>query len=188
MYTRVDQALIADVLAQESVQVNGLTQPEFITAAGPFVDWLAIGTVVTGATAVVGAAVFVVGRRRTRRRVAREGGTTATFWGCTVYGAVVTALVSFIPGSAIGGGAAAAYLHDGNSSVRIGTAAGLIGTALTIPLVAFLAVGIVAGSGAIGELAGGTLLAVIIIGGELVALAINAGLGALGGFAAAKFV
>jgi len=188
MYTRVDQALIADVVAEESVQVNGLTQSEFITAAGPFVDWLAVGIVLTGLMAVVGAAAFVVARRRTRRRVAQEGGTTATFWGCAVYGAVVTALVSFIPGSAVAGGAAAAYLHDGDSSVRTGTAAGLIGTTLTIPLVAFLAVGMVAGAGAIGELAGGALLAAILVGGELIALAVNAGLGALGGFAAAKFV
>lgn len=186
MYTQVDQAMITEAVTEEGVEVNGLTQSEFIAAAGQFVDWFAVGVVLTGLVSVVGAAAFVAMRRRTRRRVAQEGGTTATFWACAVYGAVVTALVSFIPGSAIVGGGAASYLHDGDS-VRTGTAAGVVGTILTIPLVAFLAVGFIAGAGAVGKLAGGALLAVLVIGAELVALTVNAGLGALGGFLVARF-
>jgi len=187
LYTQVDQAMITETVTEEGVEVNGLTQSEAITAAGQFVDWLSIGVVLTGLASVVGAAAFVIVRRRTRRRVAREGGTTATFWACAVYGAIVTALVSFIPGSAVVGGGAAAYLHDGDS-VRTGTAAGVVGTILTVPLVAFLAIGFVAGAGAVGELAGGAVLAALVIAAELVALLVNAGFGALGGFLVARFV
>lgn len=185
--TRVDQAMIADSVAEESVEVNGLTQSEFVTAAGPVVDWLSVGIIVTGLTAFICAAAFIMARRSTRRRVTEEGGTTATFWACTVYGGVVTALVSFIPGSAIVGGGVAAYLHDGDSSVRTGTAAGILGAGLTIPLVAFLGIGIVDGAAAISELAGGTLVAAVIVVAELIALGVSAGLGALGGFLAARF-
>ena len=186
LYTQIDQAMITEAVTEDGVEVNGVTESEVITAAGQFVDWLSIGVVLTGLASVVGATAFVIVRRRTRRRVAQDGGTTATFWTCAVYGAIMTALVSFIPGSAVVGGGAAAYLHDGDS-VRTGTAAGVVGTILTIPLVAFLAVGFIAGGGAVGELGGGALLAVLVIGGELVAVTINGGLGALGGFLVARF-
>jgi len=186
MYTQIDRAMITEAVTEEGVELNGLTESELITAAGQFIDWLTVGIVLTGIISVVGAAAFVVVRRRTRHQVAEEGGTTATFRACAVYGAVVTALVSFIPGSAAVGGGAAAYLHDGDS-VRAGTAAGVVGTVLTIPLVAFLAVGFIAAAGAVGELAGGVLLAVLVIGAELVALVVNAGLGALGGFLVVRF-
>jgi hypothetical protein len=188
IYFRVDQAAIADVVADDNVQVNGLTESEFVTAAGPFVDWLAAGIVVTGLVCVLAAVAFVVARRRTRRRVAQEGGTTATFRACAVYGAVMTTLASFVPGSAVVGGGTAAYLHNGDSGIRTGAAAGLGSTVLAIPLVVFVAVGFIAGAGAIERLADGTLLAALVLVAELIALAINTSLGALGGFLAARLL
>jgi hypothetical protein len=187
LYTQVGEDEIAEAVAQEGVQVNGLTESEFVTASGPFMDWLAGGVALTGLVAVGGAAVFVISRRRTRRRVSREGGTTATFWACAVYGAAVTVLVSFIPGSSVAGGGVAAYLHDGDSGIRTGAAAGLVGFVATLPLVAALTGGMTAGAAAIGESAAGGLLAATIVGGELVALALSAGLGALGGYLAAEY-
>ncbi len=188
IFTRVDRALIADFVASEEVEVNGLTPSEAITAGVPFVDWLAAGIVVTGVVLVVGAAAYVAARRRTRRRVAREGGTTATFWACAVYGAAVTALVSFVPGSAIAGGGAAAYLHEDGSGVRIGAAAGLVGWALTVPLLVSVAGGLLAGADAIGQLAGGAILVGLVVAGELLGLAINAALGGLGGLLVTRFL
>lgn len=187
LFTRVDRAMIADIVTDEEFEVNGLTESEVITAAEPFVDWLAVGILLAGLALVVGATAFVVARRRTRRRVAREGGTTATFWACAVYGAAVTALVSFVPGSPIVGGGTAAYLHDGDASVRVGAATGALGTVLTIPLVVFVAVGLVTGADAIGQLSEGTFLAAIVVVGGVLSLAVNAGLGALGGFLADRF-
>jgi hypothetical protein len=188
MYTNIDRASIADAVAQDDVQLNGLTQSEFISAADPFVDWLAAGIGLTGLIAVGGAVAFVVARRRTRRQVSRNGGTTATFWACAVYGGAVTALISsVIPlASSIGGGASAAYLRNGDSDARIGAAAGAIGTVLMIPLLVFLGIGLIAGGEAIGESAGGVLLASITIGGGLIGVAINVGVGALGGLLAGR--
>jgi hypothetical protein len=186
LYARVDRAVIADAVATEGVQLEGLTPSEFVTAATPFVDWLAVGVVLTGTTFVVCAATFVVARRRTRRRVAREGGTTATFWACTVYGATVAALLSFVPGSSAVGGGVAAYLHDG-ADARTGATAGLIGAAPTAPLAVFTAVGLLVGADAVGALAGGALLVGLLAVGELVALAIGGALGALGGVLVDRF-
>lgn len=189
VYVRVDRALIAEFVTSEEVEVNGLTPAEAIAAGEPFVDWLAIGVAATGVLLVGVAAAFVVKRRRTRRRIAAEGGTTATFWACAVYGAAVTALVSFVPGAAIAGGGAAAYLRDGDDSgVRLGAAAGLVGWALTVPLLVFFAVGLLAGADAIGQLAGGAVLAGIAVAGELLTLAINAALGGFGGFLVREFL
>jgi VanZ family protein len=186
LYTRVDSALIADTVTAEGVQLEGLTPAEAVTAAEPLVDWLAVGVGTTGLG--LGAVAFVAVRRRTRRRVSREGGTTATVLACAVYGAAVATLLSFLPGSTVAGGAAAAYVHDGDSGTRVGAAAGLVGVALTVPLLLFLVVGLLAGASAIGQSAGGAVLAGLVIGAELLALGISAALGALGGFLAARFV
>ena len=187
LYPRVDRSLIAEAVTQESVTINGLTKAEFITAAGPFVDWIAVGMAVTGLLSLVGAAAFVVLRRRTRQRVSREGGTTATYFACAVYGATVTVLVSFVPGAAIAGGGAAAYLYDGDSSVRVGAAAGAVGSVLMLPLVAFVGVGFIAGAMAVSELAGGTLIASLVVGAGAIALILNVGLGGVGGFLIDRF-
>jgi ascorbate-specific PTS system EIIC-type component UlaA len=187
LYTRVDRALIADAVTGEGAQLEGLTPAEAVTAAEPLVDWLALGVGTTGLGLVTGAVAFVVARRRTRRRVAREGGTTATFLACAVYGAAVSALVSVLPGSTVAGGAAASYLYDGDAGVRIGAAAGLVGIVLTVPLLVCFLVGLLAGASALGRLAGGAVLAGIVAGGELLALVLSVGLGALGGVLVSRF-
>jgi hypothetical protein len=188
LYTRVDRAVIAEFIAADSTEVNGLTPAEAVTAGVPFVDWFSVGVALTGLGLVAVAAVFVRARRRTRRRVASEGGTTATFWASAIYGAAVTSLVSFVPGSGVVGGALAAYLHQDGSGLRVGATTGLVGWALTVPLLVFLSVALLAGAGAIDRLAGGVVLVAIVLVGELVALALNAGFGALGGYLADRFV
>jgi hypothetical protein len=186
LYTQVDRAVLVEAVDAETTELQGITRTEFITAAEPFVDWLGVGLVLTGLVAVGAAAVFVSKRRQTRARVARDSGTTATFWACTVYGAAVTALLSVIPGSAALGGGVAAYLHDDTANTRIGAASGLLGTGLTTPLLASLGAGFIAGASAIGELGGGLLLAILVLGSGILATAINGGLGALGGYFATR--
>jgi hypothetical protein len=187
LYSRVDRAMIADAVDAEATELEGITRADFITAAEPFLDWFAAGIAVTGLVALGAAAVFVYKRRGTRARVASKGGTTATFWACAVYGAVVTVLVSFIPGSAAAGGGAAAYLHDGASGTRLGAVSGLVGAALTVPLVVFVSIGLLAGASAIGQAGGAVVLLGILVVGTALAMALNAGLGALGGYLATRF-
>ena len=186
LLARVDRALIAETVAQEGVEVNGLTPEQFVAAATPAIDWVAAGVVVTGLTLLGTAVVFVRARRRTRAHVSREGDTTTTFWASGVYGAVVTALVSFIPGSVIVGGATAAYLHSGDSGARVGAATDVVANALTLPLLASVAVGVLAGANAIGMLGGGAILALLVVVGGLLALTISASLGAIGGLAVTR--
>jgi hypothetical protein len=188
LYARVDRELIAEFVTAESTEPNGLTTAETITAGVPFVDWLSAGLAVTGVGLVVAALWFVRARRRTRHRVTNEGGTTATFWASAVYGAAVTAVVSFIPGAGVIGGGLAARLRESRSGARIGAAAGLVGWVLTVPLLASLAIGLLAGASAVDMLAGGVALAGITVGSELVALAFNVGAGALGGYVVDRFV
>jgi len=188
LYARVDRAVIAEFLTAESTEVNGLTTAEAIAAGVPFVDWFSAGLAVTGLGLVVAAVGFVRARRRTRRRVASEGGTTATFWASAVYGAAATSLVSFVPGAGIVGGGFAAYLQESGSTTRVGGAAGLVGWVLTVPLLGFLAVGLLAGASAVDMLAGGVVLAGIVVVGELVTLAFNIGAGAFGGYVADRLL
>jgi hypothetical protein len=98
----------------------------------------------------------------------------------------VTALTSFLPVAALLGGGTAAYLRGGEAGARVGAASGLVGYVLTVPMLAGLAVGLVAGGSAIGEFAGGVTLAGLVVVAQLVALAINAGLGAVGGVLAVR--
>ena len=186
VYTTVDRAVLQDVLTGENVRLEGITPAEAVTAGGPVIDWFAAGLMVTGAGLVVGAVAFVMLRRRTRRRVVRAGGTTATFWACTVYGGVVTVLLSFIPGSGIAGGAVAAYLHD-DDPIRVGAVSGLVAAGVAVPVIVFLAAGFLAGAAAIGKLAGGALLVVVLVISQLLALAVGTALGAVGGFLSERF-
>jgi hypothetical protein len=184
---RVDRTLIADTVRSDDFEVNGLTEAEFIDAAVPFVDWFAAGLVLTGLLLIVGVGVFVVKRRQTRRRISREGGTTATFWACTVYGAAVTILTSFIPGSAIAGGGAAAYLYD-DGAIRIGAVSGLLGSLFTVPITLFVIAGLLAGAAAIGEVTVAALLVTIIAVGELFTVGLTVGFGTLGGYVADRLL
>ena len=186
MYTEVDRALIAESVTRESVEVNGLTESEFVTAASSFLDYFAVGTGLIGFALVVGAVAFVVARRRTRARVARAGGTTATFWACTAYGAIVTGVLSFVLPvvAALAGGGVAAYISGDGDGARTGAAAGLLGTVLIIPWQVVVALGLNAGLGSVGESPGGVFVALVALVAALAWVVINAGAGAVGGFLA----
>lgn len=189
LYTQVDKEAIREAVIEQDIEPNGITQSELITASEPFVDALAVGLGVTGLALVGFAAAFIYMRRQTRRRVSREGGTTATFVSCTVYGAAVGSLVSsMIPAlGALFGGGIGANLYDGDSSARVGAMTGLVPFAATLPLLVSLGIGAVAGGAAISELGGGASIGGVIIISGLVGMAFNAGAGAVGGYLADRF-
>jgi hypothetical protein len=187
LFVAVDRQFISDIVRAEGVELNGITPAEAITAGVPFVEWSAVGIAVTGLVLALGAGLFIRRRRATRRRVDREGGTTATFWAATVYGAAVTVVTSFIPVSAALGGGVAASIRDGRDAVRVGAAAGAFPTALSAPFVVFLSVAFLLATDAIGQPGGGVFLAGISLFGLLFAGLINAGLGAAGGWVADRW-
>lgn len=184
IYTQVDEELIRDVITEQTVQSDGISQSELVSATEPFVDWFAVGMGLTGLALIGLAVVYVRARQRTRRRVSREGATTATFVSCAVYGAAAGGLISsVIPGlGALAGGGVGAYLYDGDSSIRVGAATGLFSFALTLPLLVFIGIGAVAGGAAISELAAGATLAGVVLLSGLFGSVFNTGLGALGGY------
>jgi hypothetical protein len=186
LYADVDRARIAEAVASESVEVEGMTPEEFVTAAVPFVDWLAVGLVATGLVLLAGAAAFLRARRQTRRR-ARPGETTATFWASAVYGAAATTVASVLPiGASLVGGGVAAHVYDGDGW-RVGAATGLTWWAPTVPLVVAIAGGLAAGGAALGDASGGTALGTLVVVGDIVGLAFSVGVGALGGFLVERF-
>lgn len=187
-FRAVDRRGIADSVNAETVEGGGLTRSEVIDAAVPFVNWVTAGVAITGVVFVVAAALFVRSRRQTRRRVEREGGTTATFWACTIYGSAVAMLTPIPLVSTLFGGGVAASLSDTDASSRIGALAGVIGSVLGLPILLFLGAGIVAGAAAIGELAGGLFVVGFLAVVQLAVVVFYAGLGALGGFLAERFV
>ncbi len=71
VYTQADQEAIRDIVTDQDVEPNGLTQEELITAAEPFTDWLAVGLGVTGLALVVTNLVCHPWSRSTRRRRCR---------------------------------------------------------------------------------------------------------------------
>ncbi len=187
LFVTVDREAIADAIRAEGVDLNGITRSEAITAGVPFVDWFAVGIVVTGLLLAFGAGLFIRRRRATRRRVDREGGTTATFCATAVYGAAVTIVTSFVPVSAAIGGGVAASLRDGRDATRVGAAAGAFPTVLSVPFVVFLSVGFLLGADAIGQLGGGVFFAGISVLGLLFAGVFNTVLGAAGGWVADRW-
>jgi hypothetical protein len=185
--TQVNRAEIADAVEGESVSVvvgdQDLSPAEAVDAAVPLIDWLAIGLGATAAVLVVGGVGFAVLRRRTRKRVAREGGTTGTAGAHSMYGAAAGAVLSFIPFSTALGGAIAGYLRNGQSpsGAKVGAITGVLGTIPVAVLTLGVVVGAAGGASAIGEGAAGTLLALLGVVVLLVLALVNAGLGALGG-------
>ncbi len=180
LYTRPGRAAFVSLLEAGGVDTTGLTTRAAVEAAGSSLDLLATVTVLTGSALVAGAALFVRARRRTRRRVDREGGSTVTFWAAAVYGAAVTVLVPFSV-STVGGGTAAS-LHDG-ADTRVGAAAGLVGAAVLSPLLVFGGLAVFTLAGALGTLADHhTVAGVVAVAGLLFVTAANVSLGALGGY------
>jgi fatty acid desaturase len=106
-----------------------------------------------------------------------------------IVGAVVTVVLSFIPLSAVVGGAVAGYLRGGDreEGLRVGALSGVVAA---VPIVLLLALAIV-GFGFIaianGPRFGLALVAVFILGAVLV-VAFVAGLSALGGYLAVLLV
>jgi hypothetical protein len=190
VYLLTDRALLADLVADGTIESGSLSPAELVDFSVPFAGWLGIGLGLTGLVLAVGGVAFVASRRRTRRTAAAEGRTAGTFGANAVYGAAATVVLSFVPASAALGGALAAYLQNDRerSGAKIGAVSGLVASVPVVLLVTFVFVGVVAGLAAIGESA----LGLVLVGVGLFALAVvalfNAGLGAVGGIVGERFV
>lgn len=176
----VDRPTLADAAARGDLQFEGVSRADGIEILGAVSTWTGIGMVVLGIALVVAGVAYLVSARR-----AASGEPADGYVRTAVLGAVVSALLSFLPFSPAIGGALAGYLEHGASghATRAGALSGLL---LSAPVV--LVLGFVFGGLASGLLAvGASRFAAVVVGLLLFAVAttvgVGAGLGAVGGYA-----
>jgi len=178
LYYGVDRPGVAEAVREADFESETLTEAEAVDALVALSDWSGIGLVVAGAlTVAVGVAVVVVhGRART------EGSGTPT-WILGVAGAMIGAILSFIPFSPLLGGAAAAYVDPDMSRSGLGTGvlAGVFATAPVLLVAVFAGIGLFAGVPGAATVAVLTVLGVGLLGSAVYLV----GLSALGGYVGA---
>lgn len=183
----VDPALVADLVADGTLQSDVLTGQELVDVTVATAWWSGVGLLVAGAGTALGGVGHLVVRRRERAR--ETGGAPARgTWTSAIPGAVTAVVLSFVPFSPVLGGGAAAYLQRGdrNASLRVG---GLSGALAVLPLavaVAFLLAGLVVGALDAGNTDVAVLGAALIAVSTLFTVLLSAALGAVGGLLGAR--
>lgn len=183
LYSVVDRSAIREAIADENVQVEGLSGPETVDVAQALGNWSAFGLIATGAILAIAGIAYVLLRRRTYRRAA-DGEQVSHFGANAVLGAVVAIVISFVPFSQVLGGLVAGHLESADSDrlASVGALSGVLAVAPVLAIALFVAGGAAAGLLAIGE--GGLALVVVaaLLLGIALVVAIGAGLGAIGGY------
>ena len=182
----LDRDLLAEGIESGEISIivveRELTEAEMLDFTLDIVSWTGIGLLVTGLSLLAFAIWFAVVRSRSRREGGDHPATSGRVF--AVYGAVTTAVLSFIPFSPVLGSGLAGYLEaaTGGQTVRIGAISGFLSTAPALLILVFVTVGLYAGLAGVGEAALGLAVAVAMLFAVFFILAYGAGLGALGGF------
>ncbi|MEF8825263.1 MAG: DUF5518 domain-containing protein [Halapricum sp.] len=184
----IDRSVIADVVAEGNLRMDLLSNADTIEVGLATGNWTGLGLIATGAIMVIAAVVYAVVRRNARVAAEEVGKPRSDYAANALLGAVVSALVSFVPFSPAIGGGLAGYLERGESERTVGVGA-LSGIILMVPLLGlllFLTIGLLLGlfafeAGALAIAVGAAMLMAMLV----VAVA-GAGLGALGGYVGGK--
>jgi hypothetical protein len=188
----VDRSLLAEGIEGGQIALppfeQELTRAETVDFTLAVASWAGIGLLVTGLGLVLFAVGFVVVRHRASRRGPPDEptGTTRSY---AVLGAVVAALLSFVPFSPLAGGGLAGYLgyHGNGRAVSTGALSGFLSVAPILSVLAFLTVGIYTGLADVQQASLGVVSAVAMCLVVLVISVYGTGLGALGGFIGGRF-
>jgi hypothetical protein len=175
LYYAVNRATVADVIAASEFQSDVLTEPQAVDLLWALSQWAGLGLVATGVLGIVVGAAVVVAHGR-----ARNGGRPTPRWILGVVGAMVAALLGFVPLSPALGGAVAGYLDPNPtaSGLGIGIVSGLFAALPAVVITLFVGAGLVTGLPAGLVPAAAVVLAVAV----LFSLAYLVGLSALGGY------
>lgn len=178
LFDLADRTVIARWIAEGRLTSTELTDLQLLDATYAAIWWGGIGLVVTGLLFLVAAVGFLALRSRARR----SDPTTDSLATSAVLGAVVTAVTSFVPFSALIGGAAAGYDRGGSreTGLRTGAISGLLGAVPIGVVFAFLAVGLLS----VDATAGGVAIAALVLSLVTVATTFLV-LGAIGGYVGA---
>lgn len=183
----LDRDLLAEGIDSGQITVvfveRDLTQAEMLEFTLEIVNWSGIGLLVAGLGLVVFAIGYGVGRQRTRSR-AGSAGYPGTFRSYAVTGATASAVLSFIPFSAIVGGGLAGYLssQDTGHSTTVGAVSGLLYSLPGLVIVLFVTIGLYFGLAAVAEAGLGVVVVAVMVFVMLLVAAYGVGVGALGGF------
>ena len=175
LYSFIDRADVADTVAAGELRSAVLSETEAVDLLWAVSQWVGLGLVALGALGAVIGAVVVVAHGRARR-----DDRPTPRWVLGLVGAMVGALLAFVPLSPALGGAVAGYLdHDpAASGLGVGTAAGLFAALPAVVLTLSVGAGLVDG------LRPGLVPAAmaILAAALLSVLAYLVGLSALGGY------
>lgn len=183
-----DPDAIAEAVADGTLQSDVFSDADLVDVTVATLRWTGIGLVATGVLGWVGAAAYLVYRRRLRRREAATGAAAPDGVTNAIAGAAVSVVVAFVPFSSAVGGFVAGYLHGQGraAATRVGALSGLFAVLPVAVLALFLVGGLAAGVADVGATAG----ALLLVGGVLFVLlstvAVTVGLGAAGGYVAAR--
>jgi len=159
-----DREALADFVAREAVQTEGISEATFVDLAFVTLRWGGIALALVGLFLVFAGLWFAVARRRLDSQSATESGSVAPTLSNALLGAVVSLVAGAIPLSPALGGGAAGYLQcrDRWAGLRVGLLSGL---ALSLPAVVvfgaiatglfvegYAAVGLVVASGLVATL------------------------------------
>lgn len=186
-----DRESIAEVLREEDVTATvgsrELTTAEATDLAETLLGWVELGLFVVGGGLLVVAVGYVAYRRRARAR-RRPDERLESFGTHALLGAVLGAVLSFVPLATALGGAASGYFEQKNAG-RPTTAGGVSGLLIVVPvfvLLAFVLVGLVQGLQEIGEGGEAGVVAATIAFAVVFGAAVAGILGAVGGFVGSK--
>ena len=176
----VDRATIASVIRADGVHVDGMSEAQAIELGSALSWWLGIGLVVIGALFVLAAAGYLVLERRHSDTATPDSAHTASL---ALFGAFVSVLTSFLPGSPLLGGGLAGYFGGGTrrAGATVGTLSGIVAVVPMVLLGGAVVIGVAAGAPASGAVADEALLLLVVGGSTLFSVVVTVALSGAGG-------
>lgn len=165
------------------ILVRELTEVEMLKVTLEVVAWTGIGLLITGIGLVLFAIGYAIASYRSYQ-LAEKDEPAGFYRSAVVLGAVVTAILSFLPFSPLLGGGTAGYLEHSWSgrSTSVGAFSGFLGMLPVLVILVFVTVGIYAGFAAINDPDYGIVTTAVMLFTLVFVGGYGTGLGALGGF------
>lgn len=179
----LDGGQVAGAVAEGVRDTAQLSEAAVLEVALTTGTWTGWGLVVTGLGLFAGSVAYVLHRRAINRRV-DQGGPAEDFLGNAVVGAVVAAVLAFLPVSPAMGGGVAGYFERRESDrvLGVGALSGLLAAAPPVAIMGFALAGMTVGLVAVNQ----DVLATVVVAAALFSIGLigflAAALGALGGY------
>lgn len=185
----VDRDLLAAAVADGAIHAPAIADAELVDVAHATVAWTSTGLLVTGGGLLVAGLGYVLYRRRARGHTATDadapaGASRGDYVAHAVVGAVVSAVLAFVPFSTTVGGGVAGYLERGHSGrvVSVGTLSGVLAVAPVVLFGLFVCVGLALATARTGRTGLAVVIGIASVLGLATAATIGVATGAIGGY------